>query len=256
MLNQSLYESIFHRKSIRKYNLDNKNINLEKIKEFLSNAERLNDSKVEFKIITKEYLNTHYMKPATYYIAAFSEDSISGLNNIGFILEQLDLYFSQNNIGTCWEGIPSAKDKLKELSELNFKIVLAFGKTKENIHRTKISEFNRKPIEEIGFFNNINMTNSIKRIIEGLQFAPSARNSQPWYIYFNDENSIDFYSKKPSFIDKRIGMDMYNQIDIGIGLLCLCLGIKKENKNYTINYNNELKDFLKDYKYTCNIKIE
>ena len=256
MLKSNLYDNIFHRKSVRKYNLKNKNIDLEKVKEFLDNAERLNDSKVEFKIITKDYLNSRYMKPATYYIAAFSEDSRLGLNNIGFILEQLDLYLSQNNIGACWEGIPKAKDKLNELSELNFKIVLAFGRTKENIYRKHRTEFNRKPIHEIAYFSNIKMTDPIKRVVEGLQYAPSARNSQPWYIYFNNENSIDFYCKNPSFIDKRMGMDKYNQIDTGIGLLCLCLSIEKENHKYYINYNNDLKDVLKDYYYICNIEIE
>ena len=101
MLNDNLYDSIFYRKSIRNYDM-NSDLNIEEIKEILENAERLNKTPVEFKIITSDYLNTIYMKPAPYYIAAFSENSNSGLNNIGFILEQLDLYFSKNNIGACW----------------------------------------------------------------------------------------------------------------------------------------------------------
>lgn len=254
MLNENLYDSIFHRKSIRNYDM-NSDLNIEKVKEILDNTERLNKTPVEFKIITSNYLNTIYMKPAPYYIAAFSENSNSGLNNIGFILEQLDLYFSKNNIGACWEGIPRAKNKLKNLSELKYGIVLAFGKTKEKIHRKDKTEFIRKPLDEISNFNHIKDNDITIRILESLQYAPSASNTQPWYVYFNNNNSIDYYCKKPSFIDKKIGMGNFNQIDAGIGLLCLCLGIKNENKKYTINFD-DLKNNLDDYSQICTINIE
>ena len=72
MLNENLYDSIFHRKSIRNYDM-NSDLNIEKVKEILDNTERLNKTPVEFKIITSNYLNTIYMFHPI--ILCFSENS-------------------------------------------------------------------------------------------------------------------------------------------------------------------------------------
>ena len=61
-----------------------------------------------------------------------SGESFEAYTNIGFIGQQMDLYFSANGLGSCWLGMakPIAK------SELPYVISMAFGKPAEPLHRS------------------------------------------------------------------------------------------------------------------------
>ena len=150
MENYDLYSMIFKRKSIRTYDMEPLNGNiLQKISDFLNNLQPMyDDIKTEFKIISHNQVK-RAMRKAPYYIAAFSENKAHYLTNIGFMLQQMNLFFSANEIGSCWQGIPQPTKKVKENSNLEFIILMAFGKTKKTLHRKNFSEFNRKPLSKI-----------------------------------------------------------------------------------------------------------
>ncbi|WP_282730949.1 nitroreductase family protein [Methanobacterium alcaliphilum] len=111
-----LYKTIFKRKSIRTYDLKPlEESTLKKISEYLQNLTPLHDDiEVEFKILSQDMVKRRMMKKAPHYLAAFSELKEGHLSNIGFMLQQMDLFFSANGLGTCWQGIPTLKKEVLE----------------------------------------------------------------------------------------------------------------------------------------------
>ena len=83
---------------------------------------------------------------APHYLIFGSEEKDGAYENIGFIGQQMDLFFSELGLGSCWLG--ASKPGEKEASALPFVICMAFGKPAEALHR-ELSEFKRKPLTEI-----------------------------------------------------------------------------------------------------------
>lgn len=249
MEKETLYETIFKRESIRNYDLTPLDQNmLNTISDHLNNLEPLyEDIKTEFKIIKTDDIKRRTMKKAPYYIAAFSEDREGYLTNIGFMLQQMDLFLSANGIGSCWQGIPKPKKDVLESSNLEFIILLAFGKSKEPLHQRNISEFKRKPLKDISDVAGAD------ELLEAARVAPSATNSQPWF-FSGDENVIHVYSIKPGFI-KGFMTKKYIPIDIGIALYHLKLAAEHFGKKTEIVFDKTAPDnSSKGYKYIASLK--
>ena len=96
MNSNDLYEAIFKRKSIRNYDptqIDQNHLN--EISEKLSALKPMATGiKTEFKIILPDQVTRKGLNKASHYIAAFSEAKDAYKANIGFMLQQMDLYFS------------------------------------------------------------------------------------------------------------------------------------------------------------------
>jgi nitroreductase len=142
---------------------------------------------------------------APHYLVFASEEKDGAYENIGFIGQQLDLFFSGSGLGSCWLGVAKPEDI--EKSALLHIIGMAFGKPAEPLHRT-LSEFKRKPLTEI--------SEGTDKRFEAARFAPSAVNAQNWH--FIAENSrIHCYRRKPNpllgFMFNKLGC-----IDMGIAL--------------------------------------
>ena len=117
----------------------------------------------------------------------------------------MDLFFSENGLGSCWLGM--AKPEEKEVSKLPFVICMSFGKPAEPLHR-ELSGFKRKTPTEIGEGDDPRL--------EAARLAPSAVNAQNWYFVAENGN-IRCYRKKPNpllgFVFNKLGC-----IDMGIAL--------------------------------------
>jgi len=150
MKENDLYDAIFKRKSIRNY--DSTPLGQDLLDEVAENLRSLrpmaNNIKTEFKIISPNQVK-RAMKKAPSYIAAFSQAENGYMANIGFMLQQMDLYFSATSLGSCWLGIPLPSKEVTESSNLEYVILMSFGKSTETLHRTSISEFKRKNLSEI-----------------------------------------------------------------------------------------------------------
>lgn len=244
------YSTIFQRRSIRNYNqqpLDEPTLNKIK-KQFEVLKPLYEDIKTEFIVLTSEDVNQRMMKKAPHYIAAFSERKEGYLTNIGFMLQQMDLYLSMNGIGACFQGIPSVKKHVLKSTELKFIILLAFGEANEQLHRLDISEFKRKSFQEIS--NNT----EAREIIEAARMAPSATNSQPWY-FTGDSNTINAYIKKPNVL-KRIMAGKYPPIDLGIALYHLNIAAEHFAKKVSYSFNLENKDSApKNTEFVVRVKL-
>ena len=198
-------EIIRKRKSVRKYvhePLDS--ATLEKIQGQINVVKPLfPDIRYSIEIVnkTKGLFNVK----APHYLLFGSEEREGFCENIGFIGQQLDLFLSENGIGSCWLGASKPEDK--EASSLPYVIAMSFAKPAEPLHRS-LSEFKRKPL--------IAISDGDDDRLEAARLAPSAMNSQNWY-FVADNGKIHCYRKKPNPL---IGfmLNKMNQVDMGIAV--------------------------------------
>ena len=242
------YEIIFKRKSIRRYDpnpLDNDM--MDEIKSVITNLKPLiADIKTEIRIISSDEVKTRIMKKAPHYLAIFSEEKEGYLTNVGYMLQQMDLLLSAEGIGTCWQGIPTPTGEVIKSSNLKFVILMAFGMPDEPLYRHDVSEFKRKSLEKISDLNDN------KEILEAGRLAPSATNSQPWFLS-GDNNSIDVYSIKPNFL-KALVVKKYIPIDVGIMIYHLELAAEHLKRNPEIVFKEGLDK--KGYIYYASLNLE
>ena len=133
------------------------------------------------------------------------------------------------NIGALWFGI--GKPKEKKRNGLDYVIMIAIKRMPEDSFRKDMFKSKRKPLEEIWAGEQLNIANIVR-------FAPSACNTQPWFVE-NEANTLSVYRyKKPGKrgimpIDKVM---YYNRIDIGIFLFILETCLNEQG----ISYDREL----------------
>jgi len=250
METQNLYETIFKRKSVRNYDITPLDENtLKDISNHLNNLEPLHDDiKIELKIISESDVNRRFMKKVPHYIAVFSENKEGYLTNVGFMLQQMDLLLSANGIGTCWQGIPKPKKEVLKSSNLEYIIVIAFGNPNEPLYRTSLSEFKRKPLDEMS------KVQGAEEIVEAARLAPSATNSQAWF-FAGDAKIIHVYALKPGFIRKLVAKK-YIPIDVGIALYHLKLAAEHFGKKPQIIVDETAPDSSKQgYEYIASLEL-
>ncbi|HOI39752.1 MAG TPA: nitroreductase family protein [Methanobacterium sp.] len=245
-----LYSTIFQRKSIRKFDLtplDNSALN--EIKDYLKTLEPLHENiGIEFKILSPDLVKRRMMKKAPHYLAVFSEVKEGYLNNVGFMMQQMDLFFSANGMGSCWQGIPKLNKEGLESSSLKFIILMPFGKANEPLHRTSTSQFKRKSLHEISDIKGA------KNILEAARLAPSAGNGQPWF-FTGDENLIHSYLIKPDFV-RGLLIKKFPPIDVGISLYHLKLAAEHFGKETRIEFDNPDIEKIKKYEYVASLRLK
>ena len=198
-------EIIRKRKSIRKYDPTPLDVaTLEKVRAKIAGVKPLYPN-IRYSIEITDKTKGIMGVKAPHYLIFGSEEKDGSLENIGFIGQQMDLFFSASGLGSCWLGV--AKPDEREASALPYVIGMSFGKPAEPLHRD-ISQFKRKPLTEI--------SEGTDERIEAARFAPSAVNMQNWH-FVADNEKIHCYRKKPNpllgFMFNKLGC-----IDMGIAL--------------------------------------
>lgn len=244
-MNAELYSQIFRRKSFHTFReRTNEHISQEELDDILNAYKKfdsLNGIKTEIKIERTEETNCH--RNAEYCILMFSEIKDGYLQNIGYLGEQLDLYLVSKNIGSLWFGIAKCNEVY---NGLNYVIMIAIAKV--DSFRKDMYKSKRKDVQDIWEGDDLGIANIVR-------FAPSACNSQPWYVE-NKDNALYVYRKSKS---GRVGIMpknaaiYYNQIDIGIFMcfLELCLlenNIKYERTLYKDSGSFDIKELNAVYK--------
>ncbi|AFM40281.1 hypothetical protein Desaci_1253 [Desulfosporosinus acidiphilus SJ4] len=248
MTNSQLYNAIFHRRSIRKYDMTPLPVDtIEKLQEYTYNVKPL-DEGIRYEI---DYLGSADVKnllpiKAPHYICLYSEKKGNYLMNAGFLLQQIDLYLSYNNLASCWLGMAKpAKGVPMLINGLEFVIMLAFGNTTETIHRVDTSEFKRKNLSEIS-----NVAGA-EALLEPVRFAPSASNTQTWF-FSGDLDVITVSRKKLNLLKAQVYEKM-NQIDIGIALFHLWLSVDHQGKKVSYNFDQDIAP--NGYEFMAKVKI-
>lgn len=198
-------EIIRKRKSVRKYDpspldaatLDAVRAEIAKVKPLYPDIKY----SIEITSKTKGILGVK----APHFLIFGSEEKDGYLENIGFIGQQLDLYFSANGLGACWLGASKPGEAMD--SDLPYVIALAFGKPAEPLHR-ELSAFKRKPLSAISEGDDPRL--------EAARLAPSGVNMQIWY-FIADNGKIHCYRGKPNPI-AGLFLGKMGLIDLGIAI--------------------------------------
>lgn len=78
---------------------------IEKLQEFASVTKPLDESiRYEFAYLCSTDVKNLLPIKAPHYICLYSEKKENYLMNAGFLLQQVDLYLSDNNLVRCWNG--------------------------------------------------------------------------------------------------------------------------------------------------------
>ena len=142
---------------------------------------------------------------APHYLIFYGEANDKSYQNVGFIGQQMDLFFSSAGIGSCWLGM--AKPAEGESGPLPCIIGMAFGKPGESLYRDA-SEFKRKPAEAV-------CEGDDKRL-NAARLAPSARNEQSWF-FKADRGKILCYLAQSAGLIGLLAKKL-KHIDIGIAI--------------------------------------
>jgi nitroreductase len=166
-----------------------------------------------------------YIGGASDYLTLVYEEAPLAEEGAAYLFEQVILFCTGLGLGTCWLGGSfSRKDFAGQLSlkpEERLRIVSPVGypDNKKRLVETLINapgkHKSRKPFENLFFYKNFatplseTLAGVYRKPLEMVRIAPSANNSQPWRIVF-DERALHFYH--------RSAFGGFSAIDMGIAL--------------------------------------
>ena len=233
---KELLPAVYKRKSMRKYREEKLTAEeLAKVKGYLQQAKPLvPEIKVDYDIVPCKDTNCKFN--AEYCLIVYSEDKNLWLQNVGYILEQWDLYLTTLNIGVCWYGMGKVQET--ERNGLKYAIMLSFGKCEEADFRNSTDDINRKSVDDIWGIDENRTFDSFKdglsggKLAEIVRLAPSAVNSQPWRVE-PEGNTLKVYrvkGKVPVLSDRLF--KHWNKVDIGIFLAFVEIALESEGYTY------------------------
>lgn len=223
-------EYFYKRKSHRKFSdrhLNSKELSF--VSDVFNSAEPLiKDINVKSLIVKKEETS---VSRGEYCLLVYSEKKDYYLENVGYILSQVDLILQQNNIGVCFLGM--GRTKHKEYDGLPFCTMLNFGAMVEGSLRNSYKDFNRnEPNKELPY--EVALPSSL---------APSACNTQPWVVNKDGNDIIVSRGFGNQSIMRGEIKTFFNKIDMGIYLYYLKSSISNSKiciDNSTINREDNI----------------
>ena len=223
------YEMIFKRKSFHLFrNVGNETLTQEELagigKAWKDFAPLYPGIKTAIRIVPSAEVN--FKRDAEYCILIYSEKKENYLMNAGYLGEQLDLYLVAHDIGSLWFGI--GKPDAAEYEGLDFVIMIAVRKVSDpSKYRKDMFKAKRKPLDEI-------WSGDDPGVAEVARFAPSACNTQPWYVESREGTLTVSRYRKPGKrgIMPAAAVSYYNRIDIGIYLCILEICMAHEGLHY------------------------
>ena len=235
------YPMIFKRKSFHFF----RNVGAEKI-----DAGELKEIKAAWASLESLYPDTRtairivpagsvsFSRGAEYCVLMYSEKKENYLMNMGYLGEQLDLYLVSRNIGTLW--FVMGRPDEKSFDGLDYVIMIAIRKVSdESLFRKDMFKSKRKELCE-------EWEGDALGIAQIARFAPSACNTQPWFVK-NDGSALTVsrYKKRGKRgIMPAAAVAYFNRIDIGIYLCILeiCMaknGIAFDRELFIDNGDND-----------------
>jgi len=223
-----LYPMIFKRKSFHKFsgNLKLTDAELLQIEQYIGTLTPLvPEIKTAWKIVPRGETS---WKSGEYCILFYSEKRDYYLYNIGYMVQQLDLWLASVNIGACWLGLGRTKEK--KCNGLDYVIMLGIEKAEASEFRQDFTKTKRKEVADIW------QGEAFRGMADVVRYAPSACNTQPWLVRSSPEK-IDIYRVLGSRgIMPVLKVPFYNKIDTGIFLLFMEICLRREK----INFEREL----------------
>lgn len=249
------YEAVFCRRSVRKFRMEPVAADvLDKIRKFSANVTPLDgSSRVEFDIYEhidkkKDKVRGMWKREAPYYLLVYCEDTPGAHRNAGYMAEQVVLYLTIKELGSCYLG--ETKIGLSEKNGLKRLLVIAFGYAQGALYRT-IDEAHRFPLSGLCVFKDEPGEN-MKKILKASRLAPSSFNSQPWrFVVYADR--IYVFAKK-TMASGYGALAAMRDFNMGIVLSHIMLAAEEFWMNMeTVTDEQFLKKSYKNGDYICTI---
>lgn len=211
-------EAIIARRSVRQYTGEPISEEmLEKIEEFAVSVTPLHsDIRLTVEIMDEEdYFRAFKgfgLHRSCHYLVIRSADKPGYLENAGFIGQQIILYLTEKDIGSCWLGMasPRAEDGA---GLLPYVATICFGRADNTPLRRSAEDAKRKHLDEIVYGKISDPT--LLRLLDAGRLAPSAVNRQP-VRYKTQSNNIYIYRKRGTFTFAQ--MERMQGIDVGAAM--------------------------------------
>ena len=249
---KELLNGVYKRKSMRKYSGQLTEQELAQVKDYLQNLKPLcPEIKLEYEIVPTSETNCKFN--GEYCLIVYSEEANLWLANIGYMLEQWDLYLATLNIGVCWYGMGKVAET--EKNGLKYGIMLCFGKCGEEDFRTDVSEFKRKDTDDFWSIGDSDSDDLVFGEVEKIvRLAPSAVNSQPWEVE-QEGNTLKVYRVKGNTpVLSGVLFKHWNKVDIGIFLAFLDVALESAGYAFTreLHSDTDVKKRVLTATYTIN----
>ncbi|MDR0604215.1 MAG: nitroreductase family protein [Bacteroidales bacterium] len=260
----SIIEVIQQRRSVRTYTGESlSQEHVERIEKYISQLQSPFGVKARIQLIHTNANDPQPIKLGTYgwvsgakdYLALIYEEGTLAETGAACIFEQLILYCTELGLGTCWLGgsfnRKDFKRQIKLQSDEKLRIVSPVGYPGNKkrfiesfVVKADKNHHTRKPFEANFFYKDFSvpLTKQDAAIyslpLEMVRLAPSANNTQPWRILFDD--GLTHFYRTFSF--------GFSAIDIGIALCHFWETCKEMN----IDGHFEILDRpnQKDFRYT------
>ncbi len=211
-------DAIVARRSVRTYTAEPiKDSVLAELRKFMGTIKPLHSSiKTNVSILSREDFTRKYHSilshNAQHYIVIRSVEKEGYLENAGFIGQQIILFLTEQDVGTCWLGCckPKATD---DSGQLPYVAAICFGRSDNAPRRLSPEEASRKLLHEV-VLGKISSPELLPLLDAG-RLAPSAMNRQP-VRYITEGTNIYVYRKRPMVAIKY--MEDLNCIDVGAAL--------------------------------------
>jgi len=179
-----------------------------------------------------------------HFIIATSEDKPLFMLNMGFRMEQMILFATQQGLGTCWIGGLFTEERIGgflglerderviALTPLGHPDTSLYGRLTHDLFELGAMNFGRrKPLEQIAFSSEWGepLRTEDKELLETLEcarLAPSWANTQPWRFLVTGEKVIAVADAKGRYSAVRDGKHYY-RLDVGIAMAHFFLAAKE-----------------------------
>jgi nitroreductase len=239
----NMFEAIYSRKSVRRFKQEKVDWSIiEDILKFADNLPMLTgNNAVEFKLVSSIEKKQGFRGPlavkAPYYICISSEKGEDYLLNVGYLMQQLNLYITSKGLGVCFMGLANPGRALKATMKYDYVIALAFGKASEPLYRDS-KDAKRLPESKTVIYKE-EVAQDIHQILSAAQLSPSHYNNQPWrFVVY--KNRIHVFTRKNSNLIKV--MDINNKIDIGAMMANIMVAAEELWVDVSLSKSDSLKN--------------
>ena len=170
-----------------------------------------------------------------HFIIATSEEKPLFMLNMGFRMEQMILFATQQGLGTCWVGGMFTEERIGgflglgkgervvALTPLGYPDTSFYGRVAHDVIELGAMNFGRrKPLKQIAFGSEWGslLETGDKELLEALEcarLAPSWVNAQPWLFLVTGKEIIAVADAKGRYSSVRDGKHYY-RLDVGIAM--------------------------------------
>jgi nitroreductase len=179
-----------------------------------------------------------------HFIIATSEEKPLFMLNIGFRMEQMILFATQQGLGTCWVGGMFTEERIGAflgldmgerviaLTPLGYPDTSFYGRVTHDVIELGAMNFGRrKPLKQIVFGSELgsSLETEDKELLEALEcarLAPSWVNAQPWRFLVAGKEIVAVADARGRYSSVRDGKHYY-RLDVGIAMSHFFLAAKE-----------------------------